>query len=568
MSSVPHTPDPSRSVLRGHHPPRTGFAPAVAVVAGATVIVCVGIALLLPDAFNAVVGTINTTIVSSIGWYYIFVVSGFVAFAALLAFTRLGEITLGKDTDEPAYPLLSWFAMLFAAGMGIGLVFWGAAEPLSFFADKGAMLPTVAGEDEATRAEAVMAQAFLHWGLHAWAIFSVVGLAMGYAVHRKGRPMSIRWALEPLLGTKTNSWIGDVIDIIAVVGTLFGIATSLGFGVNQIFSGLVHLGVLPETQQWIKLLIVVVITGLATLSAASGLNRGIKILSNLNLGLAALLLVLMFILGPTLFLLREFVAGLGDYLQNLIRLSFQTLPFYGEEGATWISSWTAYYWGWWISWAPFVGVFIARISKGRTIREFIVGVLLVPTVIAVLWFTAFGGSGLHAMITQGVTFTQADGTINASTAMFQVLELIPGTPILSGITIVLVAVFFITSADSGALVIGMITHGGNQHPPVLSRLIWSLSCGLIAGVLLWVSLFRGGDTTGMSALQALSLIAALPFSVVMVAMVHAMYLSLRREVLMRERIEAHLRDSTTTPRLPSADSALSPSHQTDQEDLS
>ena len=366
-------------------PHQYGLAQRVFWITASLVILSLLFALLLPEAFNAFISTINTTVNQSVGWYYVVVVTGFVLFAVVVAASRMGNLKLGKDDDEPEFGLFSWFAMLFAAGMGIGLVFFGAAEPLTFFADQGptGVPPNATDLGPEDRAVNAMGQTFLHWGLHAWAIYVVVGLAIAYAVHRRGRPISIRWALEPILGKRTDTWIGDAIDIIALVGTLFGIATSLGFGVNQIAAGLDHLGVLPNSPT-VQVVIVISVTALATLSAASGVDKGIKILSNLNLGLAAILLVAVLILGPTLFLLRDFVNGVGFYLQNFLQMSFQTMPFLGDSGATWLSGWTTYYWGWWISWSPFVGVFIARISKGRTVREFITGVLLVPTALTFL----------------------------------------------------------------------------------------------------------------------------------------------------------------------------------------
>ncbi|WP_232820307.1 BCCT family transporter [Brachybacterium sp. YJGR34] len=534
-TTAPGSPDPA---------PSYSLSKPVFYTAGGIILVAVAFALLLPDIFNDVISTLNSTVVSSIGWYYVLIVTGFVAFAIVVALSRMGNIKLGKDDDEPEYSVFSWFAMLFAAGMGIGLVFFGAAEPLTFYADTSAsgIPPNAAELVDPARAERALGQTFLHWGLHAWGIYVVVGLAVAYAVHRRGRPVSIRWALEPILGKRTNTWIGDLIDIIALVGTLFGIATSLGFGVNQIAAGLDHLGVMPNSTT-VQVTIVLVVTALATLSAASGVDKGIKILSNLNMGLAALLLVAVLILGPTLFLLRDVVSNVGYYLQNFLQLSFQTLPFLDEQGATWINSWTTFYWGWWISWSPFVGVFIARISKGRTVREFITGVLLVPTALTFLWFTIMGGTALYESVIKGVDFTGEDGTIDANTALFDTFSHLPGGALMSGIAVLLVTIFFITSADSGAFVMDMIAHKGDPNPPRITRIFWAASSGIIAASLIWVSSLSGDtEATGMTALQSLALLSALPFSIVMIGMALSLWRSLSAEVKVIEKLERQLRN--------------------------
>lgn len=526
---------PPTSKVHSYGLAKTVFYPAAAII-----LVAVLLAIIFPTAFNSLVGTINTTIVASVGWYYILVAAFFVLAAVVFAFSRLGDIRLGKDDEEPEYKLLTWFAMLFAAGMGIGLVFWGAAEPLTFFASS--IPPNIAGLEDDARATRAMAQVFLHWGFHAWAIYVVVGLAVAYATHRKGRPLSVRWALEPLIGAKrANSAIGDVIDVIAIVGTLFGVATSLGFGVNQIAAGLIHLGLLPDSE-WMKVIIVVVITALATISVATGLDKGIKYLSNFNLGLAGLLLLAILIMGPTLFLLRDFVAGIGAYLQNFIALSFQTFPFFGDDGESWLNGWTTFYWGWWISWSPFVGVFIARISRGRTVREFIIGVLLVPTLVTIMWFTVMGGTAIYKMMFEGAEFLNEDGAIDSSLALFQLFETLPASNLLAGAAVLLVTIFFITSADSGAFVVSMIAHKGDPAPPRITRIFWAVASGLIAAVLLGIAAADGSSSAdGMSALQALALISALPWSVVMVMMVLSMHKALTLEVKEIERLELRLR---------------------------
>src|SRR5699024_5170963 len=314
-----------------------------------------------------------------------------------LAVSRFGNITLGRDGEEPEFNLISWFAMLFAAGMGIGLVFYGVAEPLTFYSDPK---PGVEGTD-IELADQAMAQTFLHWGLHPWAVYVIVGLSLAYAIHRKGRPVSLRWALEPIFGDKVRGPIGDVVDILAIVGTLFGVATSLGLGVTQLSTGLQELGVIEESSNTFMVVLITIITLIATASVISGVGKGIQWLSNINLVLAGVFLVAVLALGPTLFLLRDFVQNIGAYGANVIPNTFDAFAYTGSAGLDWAGSWTIFYWGWWIAWSPFVGVFIARISRGRTVREFVVGALLVPTIVGFLWFTVLGGTGIHRQRTVG-----------------------------------------------------------------------------------------------------------------------------------------------------------------------
>lgn len=496
------------------------------IPAAAFVLVFVVFAAIFPSQLKTALGAANTTVVDGLGWYYVIIVFGFVAFSIFTAFSRFGDIRLGKDDEKPQYGMFSWFAMLFAAGMGIGLVFWGVAEPLNHFNTTPPGAADVANAGGAARQ--AFDTTFLHWGLHAWAIYIVIGLAVAYAVHRKGRSVSIRWILEPLFGDKIKGRVGDLIDIVAIVGTLFGVATSLGFGVTQFTAGLEYLNVIEGSIGWI-ILFVAVITALATLSVVSGLDFGIKILSNGNLILAGLLMLLVLLLGSPLFVMREFVQNIGHYIQNFLQLSFRTMPFQGEEGATWLGGWTTYYWGWWMSWSPFVGVFIARISRGRTIREFILGVMLVPTMITMLWFSVMGGTAIWQQINGDNNFISAEGTVSTNDALFQMLSVIPGGPILSGLFLILIVVFFVTSSDSASFVVDMLASGGNPNPPVLSRVFWAVMEGAIAAVLLFVGSRSGNMTDGLQALQTMAILVAAPFSVVMVLTVVATLKELRQE---------------------------------------
>ncbi|UKJ64240.1 BCCT family transporter [Cellulosimicrobium cellulans] len=505
-------------VAASHDPdaPRTGRPdPRVFYPAAGIILLFVLATILFTDSVTALMDTLQRDVIGVFGWYYVIVVAGFVVFSLWMGLSRFGDIVLGKDEDEPLFRLPVWFAMLFATGMGIGLVYWGVAEPLSHYVSPK---PGVEGSDAAL-AQAAMGQSYLHWGIHAWAIYVVAGLALAYAIHRKGRPVSIRWALEPLFGDRVKGRLGDVIDVVAIIGTVFGVATSLGFGVLQIAAGLGYLDVV-EPSTALEIGLIAAITALATISVVSGLGKGIKWLSNGNMVLAGVVLVLVLALGPTLFLLREWVQSLGYYLQNVVRLTFDTTAFQGAAGLEWQSSWTIFYWGWWISWAPFVGVFIARISRGRTVREFVLGTLLVPTLVTTLWFSVFGGSALFREMAEPGSML-VDGEVDTDTALFQLFDGLPLGGLLTVAGIVLIVVFFVTSSDSGSLVVDMLASGGNPNPPTWSRIFWAGTSGLLA-----IALLLAG---GLEALQTAAILIALPFSVVMIGMAVSTVRALRVE---------------------------------------
>ena len=515
---------------------KTPWKTAVAVPTAVIVLGFVGLAAVAPRWLSDLLKEANTSVVNGLGWYYSLIVAGFVGFALLVAFGPYGNITLGPDDEPPSYSLVSWFAMLFAAGMGIGLVFWGVAEPLNHYASPPPGTP--AGTSDAMKAQEAMTTSFLHWGLSAWAVYIVVGLAIAYTVHRKGRKVSLRWVLEPLFGRRVRGWLGDVVDVFAIVGTLFGVAASLGFGASQFISGLEYLKIL-KPEIWVLLAVIAIITSLATCSVLSGLDRGIKWLSNANLVLAAVLALAVLLLGQPLFVLREFVQTIGDYLSNFVHLSFRTLPFQGEAGESWLGSWTTYYWGWWISWSPFVGIFIARISKGRTVREFVAGVLAVPTLVTFLWFSIMGGTALWQQLHGPGGLVSPDNKVDNVNALFQVLEHIPGSSVLIVGFLILLVIFFVTSADSAAFVVDMVATGGEQDPPVLTRVMWAVLGGGIAAVLLWGGAISGGEdlTAGLGALQTMTIIAAAPFSVVMVLACLATLRAFSNEHRQRLRLE-------------------------------
>ncbi|MEJ5915090.1 BCCT family transporter [Pseudokineococcus sp. 1T1Z-3] len=502
-----------------------GIAPWVFWPSLAIIGTFVAVTLAFPEAAGNAFSAIQSSIIGGIGWYYVLLIAAFVVFSLWVGIGRFGSIRLGKDEDRPEFSLPVWFAMLFATGMGIGLVFWGVAEPLNHYASPR---PGVTGDDTELAQQAIT-QSYIHWGVHAWAIYVVAGLGIAYAVHRKGRPISIRWALEPLLGDRVKGGLGHAIDVIAVVGTVFGVATSLGLGVSQIAAGFEFLDLFTATNTALVILIVV-ITGIATASVVSGLDKGIKILSNTNMILAGVVLLAVLLTGPTLFLLRDFVQSIGLYLQNVLQLTFDVSAFEGEAGAAWQAGWTTYYWGWWMSWAPFVGVFIARISKGRTVREFVAGVLLVPTAVTFLWFTVMGGSALYAEVFGSGGYVAEDGTVNTNSTLFTLLSGIPGGPIWVGLGILLITVFFVTSSDSGSLVVDMLASGGDPNPPTWSRVLFAVLEGLVAMALLLV----GSGTLG--ALQTASIITALPFSLVLIGIMFALHRAFKGEVEERQRV--------------------------------
>jgi choline/glycine/proline betaine transport protein len=484
--------------------------------AAGLVLAFVVVALVAPAATEAAFATVQDAIVRDFGWYYVIVAAGFVLFAVWIGFSRFGDIVLGKDDERPEFSTMSWLSLLFAAGMGIGLVFYGVAEPLSHYASPR---PGVTGNDEEL-AQQAMSQTFLHWGLHAWAIYVVVGLALAYAIHRRGRPVSIRWALEPLLGRRVTGGWGNLIDVVALVGTLFGVATSLGLGVLQIGAGLEHTGI-AENTRGLQIWLIVVVTVIAIGSLLSGVGKGMKYLSNTNLLLAAALLLVVLLSGPTQFLLGEFVQSIGQYAQGFVGLAFDTSAFAGRAGQQWQGAWTTFYWGWWMSWAPFVGIFIARISRGRTVRQFVLGVLFVPTLLTFLWFSIMGGTALWEQLHGTGDLVGADGGVQVEAVLFQMLGGLPAGSVLVVGAILLIGVFFVTSADSGALVMGMIATGGQIEPKNWIRVFFAGVTALVA-----VALLLAG---GLTALKTAAITTALPFSIVMVLMCWSTVVAFTRE---------------------------------------
>jgi choline/glycine/proline betaine transport protein len=490
--------------------------PIVFPVSAIVIVAFVLAGVLLPQPMGDALETAQGFVTETVGWFYILAVGAFLLFAIYLFFSRFGDIKLGKDDDEPDFSYPTWFAMLFSAGMGIGLMFWSVAEPMWHFTNphRGAEALTDAAAREA------MVTTFFHWGLHAWAIYIVVALALAYYAFRHGLPLSLRSALYPLIGKRVHGAIGNVVDILAVFGTLFGLATSLGLGVLQINAGLDFLGAMPNNTTN-QVILIAAITFAATISVVTGLDKGIRRLSELNLVLAITLLVFVLAAGPTLLLVRAFVQNLGAYGSSLVELTFTTDAL---RGVDWQKDWTMFYWAWWISWSPFVGMFIARVSKGRTIREFVGGVLLVPSLLTFLWLTVFGNTGLDIAATAAVAGdAQAAGqqliAADTETMIFTMLQGLPLSSITAALTVAVITIFFITSSDSGSLVVDMITSGGDPNPPVAQRVFWALTEGAVAAVLLIAGANavagKGDQGVALGALQDAAIITALPLSFIL-----------------------------------------------------
>ncbi|MEH6436640.1 BCCT family transporter [Massilia sp. DD77] len=479
--------------------------------------------ILAPAHMAAALDATLAALTRNFGWFYLWVVLGLVLFAAFVAFSRYGNLKLGNEDDEPEFSVGSWFAMLFAAGMGIGLVFWGVAEPVSHYVT--APPGVAAGTPEA--ANAAMRYVFFHWGVHPWAVYSVVALAIAFFQYRR--------AGTPLISTVTGSlpWgpvraMSGVFNVLAVVATAFGVASSLGMGALQINSGLHAVFGADISETW-QVAIIVVTTAVFVGSAVSGVGKGIKLLSNFNMLLALLLALAVFVLGPTVAIIDTLTNTLGSYVSDIARMSLRSTPF---RDSSWVANWTIFYWAWWISWSPFVGLFIARVSRGRTLREFIAGTVLAPSLAAFLWFSVFGGSALTMQIWQGVPLAE---TVKADVALalFDMLQFLPFGQIMSVVATVLVVVFFVTSGDSAVLVLGMMSSRGNPNPSGRVKIVWGV---LIAGIA--ISLLLAG---GLKAVQTATILFALPFALVIVLMVVALWRAMREDWMAEDKREREMR---------------------------
>jgi choline/glycine/proline betaine transport protein len=462
-----------------------------------------------PELADRAFGMAQRWVTSHFDWFYMLAVTGFLVFLIGIAASRFGDIRLGPDEATPEFSFVSWTAMLFAAGMGIGLMYFGVGEPMQHY-----LQPPTASPQTAQAAREAMLTTFFHWGLHAWAIYGVMGLALAYFAVRYNLPLTMRSGLYPLLRERINGALGHGVDAFALIGTVAGIATTLGYGVLQLAAGLHRVGGWQTDSNTFRVGLICAVVLLAGVSAASGLGRGVRRLSELNLTLAFVLLAFVVIAGPTVFLLNAFSENLGNYLSSLASLSFRTFAYAPPNDASWFGGWTIQYWAWWVSWSPFVGMFIARISRGRTVRQFVIGVLIVPTLFNLLWMTAFGNSAIwldahQAMGGMAQTATHVDALL------FRFFDYFPGTTALSWLAIVLIAVFFVTSADSGAFVIDTIASRGAAGSPVWQRLLWAAVLGATAAILMLAG--------GLKALQAMTLVAALPVAIIMLLLCYGLW---------------------------------------------
>ncbi len=479
--------------------------------------------VLAPDSLGTVFDTALAHITRDFGWFYLWVVLGLVIAALALAFGRYGQLRLGQEDDEPEFSVGAWFAMLFAAGMGIGLVFWGVAEPVSHYTSPPPGITP--GTPEA--ANAAMRYSFFHWGLHPWAVYSMVALAIAFFQFRRGGAALVSTAVESLPWAPLRR-LGPVANVLAVIATAFGVAASLGMGALQINSGLAAVAGVPVSTT-AQVVIIAVTTALFLASALSGLGRGIKWLSSANLVMAGLLALAVFLLGPTVAIIDTFTTTLGSYASELVRMSLRMTPF---RDSGWVGGWTVFYWAWWLSWSPFVGLFIARISRGRTIREFVLGTVLVPTLAAFVWFSVFGGTALHLEIMQGVPMAEAVKA-DVAGALFALFDALPAGTLMAAVATVLVLVFFVTSGDSAVLVLGTMSTGGQADPSARIKVVWGLLVSGMAVVLLL--------TGGVKAVQTATIVFALPFAAVVVLMVVALWRAVREDGQAEERRERNWR---------------------------
>lgn len=478
------------------------------------VIICIAIVLwgsFAPDHLNELTESVTNFIYNQFGWFYMVVIMAMISFCIYMMFSRFGKIKLGKDDDEPDFSLPAWFAMLFSAGMGIGLMFFTTAETISHAFIKS---PNAVPGSEQAILESLQYTS-LHWGFHGWGLYAVVGLIFAYFKFRVGAPGLISATLEPLFGKKImRGPIGQLVDTLAIFATVVGVASTLGFGSAQINSGLTFLFNAPKAF-WFQLIILVIATVIFIISAWSGIGNGIKYLSSINMWLAVLLLCTLFIVGPSMYIINMFTTTIGNYISNFIQMSFELKPV-NRDQREWINDWTIFYWAWWISWAPFVGMFIARVSKGRTIKQFIVGVLIAPTLVTFIFFAVFGGSALN-LEQHGIAKLSKLAT---ETVTFGMYEYYPIGMILSFLTVIVIAIFFITSADSATFVLGMFSTGGQLNPSNVVKIVWGLILSAMAAIVMY--------SGGLEGFQNMLIIAALPFSIILILMAISFYKTIKQ----------------------------------------
>ncbi|SIQ87679.1 glycine betaine transporter [Alkalispirochaeta americana] len=477
------------------------------------VLLFVAVGIFLPAEMDLFSAAVHGWIIEHVGWAYLLSAFVFLVFSMVLAVSPFGSIRLGADTEKPQYSYFGWFSMLFAAGMGIGLIFWGVAEPMSHYLNPP---EHIAGSSPEAAAFA-MRYSFFHWGMHPWAIYIVMSLSIAYFSFRRGMPPLISSCFYPLLGDRIHGFWGQAIDTMAVIATVFGIVTSLGLGAMQIADGVGTILPLPSGVGT-TLVIIAVVTVLYMISSMTGLDKGIQLLSRTNVFVAVALLLFVLVVGPSSYILNIFTTTLGEYFSGLVEMSLSTNPF---EGYGWTRSWTLFYWAWWISWSPFVGLFVASISRGRTIREFVLGATLVPALLTFLWFSVFGGTAFAVARYEDPGFATR-AVEEVSSALFILFEYLPFSPVLTILAVVLLTVFFVTSADSATFVLAMMTSRGSLDPPAGKKLLWGAVQSTAAAVLLL--------SGGLEALQRMAIVAALPFTGVMLLMVVSLYRGMHYEV--------------------------------------
>lgn len=487
--------------------------------ASAVITLALIIATILFPAFSEnILGNSLRWVSDHFGWYYMLVVAAYGIFSLFVGISRYGDIKLGQDQEKPDFPFLAWAAMLFSAGIGIDLLFFGVSEPLAHY-----LTPVLGEPGTPETARAALAQTFLHWGLHGWGIYALIGMALAYFAYRKNMPLALRSALVPVFGKKrVDGWLGNAVDIFGVVCTLLGIATSLGIGVLQANAGLTHVFGIP-TNQWVQTAIIVSVVVLAGLSAMSGVEKGVRRLSEINMLGATGLLIALLVLGPTVFLLNGLVDNIGSYFQTLPDKTFRVYAYEGGQGAEWKSAWTIFFWAWWVAWAPFVGLFIARISRGRTLREFVLGVMFIPLGFIFAWFSIFGNSAID-LVNNGAVELGKTALADPAMGMFALFEHYPAAGLWSTMGVVIGLIFFITSADSGALVLANLSSknlSSGSDAPTWLRLFWAAGTGLVTLGLL----FAGG----FASLQSVSVVAGLPFSLILLVYMVSMWICLRQE---------------------------------------
>jgi len=507
---------------------RARIDPIVFGITGAIAIAFVIWGLASTSGLSSAADSTRSWVITNTGWLFVLAASFFVLYVLWLAASKYGRVPLGGDDERPEFKTVSWIAMMFSAGMGIGLMFWGVAEPLSHYA---APPPGTTEAQTDAALQTAMATTMFHWALHPWAIYAIVGIAIAYGTFRKGRRQLISSAFRPLFGRRAEGPAGRIIDILAIFATLFGSAASLGLGALQIGAGLEYNGWVDSVSEVVLVGIIVLLTICFIASAVSGIERGIQWLSNTNMVLAILLAVFVFVVGPTLFILNLLPTALGDYIDQMTTMASRTAASGDTAMEAWLSGWTIFYWAWWVSWTPFVGMFIARISRGRTIREFVTGVLLVPSLVSLAWFAIFGGAGIFEQ-REGAGLVGQDGTVDSNAALFDLLGQYPIASATTVLVMILVGIFFVSGADAASIVMGTLSEKGDTEPSKPSVVFWGALTGAVAAIMLVI-----GQDEALTGLQNITIVAAVPFVLVMLALSISLYKDLQTDpVVVRHRL--------------------------------